>query len=159
MPFHDWSDDTFDWNALNSAINYIMKSWMKYGRVGSRGKEKWGSFQDYACFWDGGIHSLIWPHYVYIQNPFLYFKVDHYIVKPFTKYTGIHKLGLWYQYQVYNYVIQTACKRYPHIVDEIVADLDWHELVKPGIFGKVDGTAINKKYWKTYGEEDEHLPC
>lgn len=155
MPHHDWSDNTFDWKSLNLAIDYIMSSWRRYGRIGSRGKEKWGNFQDYPTFWDGGIHSLLWPGYGYIQNRFIYFTLDYYIIRPFTKYTGIYSLGLWYQQQVYNYIIQTACKRYPHIIDELVSDLDSYELVKPGIFGKVDGTIINKKYWKRYGEEDD----
>jgi hypothetical protein len=149
---HHWGDAWFEANGndLYSAISFIMKTWKRYGRIGSRGKEKWGNFQDYPTFWDGGIHELIYPGYVYIQRPFIYFKLDRYIIKPFTKYTGLHRLGLWYQFQVYNYVIQRACKKYPNLVDELVSDLDCYELVKPGIFGNVCGMTIHSKHWKTY---------
>jgi hypothetical protein len=46
------------------------------------------------------------------------------------------------------------CKKYPMIIDELVADLDGYEMVKPGIFGPVDGVEINKKYWTSYDEID-----
>jgi len=68
-----------------------------------------------------------------------------------TKYTGLHRLGLWYQAQVYNYAVQKMCKKYPEITEELVRDLDGYELIKPGIFGKVDGLKIHNKYWRTYG--------
>ena len=55
---------------------------------------------------------------------------------------------------MYNYAIQKMCKKYPHIIDELVSDLDGYRMVKPGLFGPIDGTVINKKYWRTYGEEE-----
>ena len=161
MPSHMWGDEWFEQHGdkLGKAINYCMGFWRRWGRIGSHGKEKYGTFRDHPYFWDGGIHTLIYPGYVWIRYSFLYFKVDRYLTQPFTKYTGLHKLGLWYQSQVYNYAIQKVCKKYPEIVDEIVSSLDGYEYVKPGIFGKIDGRKIHKKYWKTYkdGElvEDE----
>jgi hypothetical protein len=135
-------DDLYD------AINYCLSTWKRWGRIGSHGKEKYGTFRDHPYFWDGGLHRLIWPGYVSIQNRFIYCKLDHYLIRPFTKYTGLHRLGLWYQSQVYNYAIQKVCKKYPQIINEMVADLDGYKYVKPGIFGNVDGTKIHNKYWK-----------
>lgn len=150
---HEWGDDWFQKNGdeLNDSIDYCCRVWRKYGRIGMHGKEKYGSFRDMLQgMWDGGIHSLIWPGYVWIVNPFIYWKLDKYFIIPITKYTGLHKLGMWYQSQVYNYAIQKMCKKYPNIIDELVSDLDGYEMIKPGRFGKVDGTVIHKKYWKTY---------
>ncbi len=39
------------------------------------------------------------------------------------------------------------CKKHPNIIDELVADLDGYELVRPGIFGQIDGKTIHDKYW------------
>lgn len=150
MPSHLWGDKWFEKNGkdLDEAIYYIITTWKRYGRIGSHGKEKYGTFRDHAYFWDGGLHSLLYPGYVWIKIPFLYFKVDRYFIMPFTKYTGLYRLGAWYQQQIYNYAIQKACKKYPDIVDELVSSLDGYSLVKPGIFGKIDGEAIHRKYWR-----------
>lgn len=149
MPSHNWNDPWFEEHGgkLDESIYYIMDTWKAYARIGSHGKEKYGTFRDHPYFWDGGLHSLMYPGYVWIKYPFIYFKLDHHIIKPFTKYTGIHKLGLWYQKQVYNYAIQKMCKKYPEITDELVASLDGYKLVKPGIFGNVCGVTIHNKYW------------
>lgn len=153
---HFWGDAWFEEHGddLYSAISYIMESWERYGRIGSRGKEKWGSFQDYPILWDGGIHGLLYPSYVRIKLPFVY-KLDRYLTQPFTKYTGLHRLGLWYQSQVYNFVIQRACKKYPKIIDELVSDLDGYQMVKPGIFGNICGATIHNKYWKLYNANNQ----
>lgn len=149
---HVWGDDFFKENGkdLDAAIHYIMNTWLKFGRIGSHGKEKYGTFRDHPYFWQGGIHDLIWPGYVSIQNEFLYWVIDYKILRPFMRITGLLRLGVWYQEQVYNYAVQKMCKKYPKIVDELVSDLEYYDLIKPGIFGKVDGTVIHKKYWRTY---------
>jgi hypothetical protein len=154
MPSHMWGDPWFKehGNKLNEAISYCMDTWLRYGRIGSHGKEKYGTFRDHPYFWNGGIHGLIWPGYYSIRNRFLYFKLDRYIIKPLFYHTGITYLGNKWQAMVYNYAVQKMCKKYPEITDELVADLDGYELVRPGIFGPVCGTTIHKKYWKTYND-------
>ncbi len=150
MPSHIWGDETFDWSALNESIYYCMDFWKKWGRIGSHGKEKYGSFRHHTYFWDGGIWSLFWPGYVSIKPgfwSFIYFKVDRYFTRKFTHYTGLHRLGIWYQAQIYNYALQTMCKKFPHITDELISDSDVPQFIKPGIFGKVDGQKIHDKYW------------
>lgn len=146
---HIWGDEWFKANGhdLNSAINYCTNIWRKWGRIGSHGKEKFGSFRDHIYMWDGGIHGLIYPGYVRIMKPKLY-KFDVKITIPIMRKTRLLNLFWWYQSQVYNYTIQKMCKKYPNIVDELVSDLDGYKMVKPGIFGKIDGEVIHKKYWK-----------
>jgi hypothetical protein len=148
---HIWGDDWFEKNGnnLDTAISYCVRFWRKYGRIGSHGKEKYGTFRDHIDLWDGGLHTLIWPGYVRIVNSFIYFKLDRHIFIPLTKYTGLCRLGQWYQSQVYNYAIQKMCKKYPDIIDELVSDLEGYRMVRPGIFGAVDGTVIHKKYWRS----------
>jgi len=151
MPHHDWSDDGFDWKGLGSAINYCQRFWKKWGRIGSYGKEKYGTFRDNIVMWDGGLLSLIKPGYFYIDGPimqFIYYKLDYYVIRPLMVKTGLHRLGIEYQSFIYNYAIQKMCKKYPHLVDELVSDLDGYKMVKPGIFGNIDGEKIHKKYWK-----------
>jgi len=151
MPSHDWGDDWFEkhGNDLNHAIRYCTEFWRRWGRIGSHGKEKYGTFRDHPFFWDGGITNLFWPGYVYIQRGwhFINFKLDRYIIKPFTKHTRLLNIGRWWQRQVYNYAVQKMCKAHPDIIDEIVADLEAYRMVRPGIFGPIDGTVIHNKHW------------
>jgi len=148
---HHWGDSWFEENGddLHTAINYCVRMWRKYGRIGAHGKEKYGTFRDQLYWWDGGVHGLLYPGYVRIVRPFLYFKLDRYLFKPLLKYTGLRNLIWFYQKNLYNYTIQKMCKKYPNIVDELVIDLDGYKIVKPGIFGKIDGEKIHKKYWKS----------
>lgn len=155
MPTHYWGDEWFEkhGNDLSHAINYCCHVWRKWGRIGTHGKEKYGTFRDQIYLWDGGLWSLFYPGYVWVKPGFwrfVYFKVDRYLTMPFTKYSGLHRLGVWYQAQIYNYAVQKMCKKYPEIVDEIVSSLEGYRMVRPGIFGPIDGRAIHKKYWVTY---------
>lgn len=148
---HYWGDSWFEKHGdnLNKGIILCMSTWRTIGRIGTHGKEKYGTFRDHIYMWDGGIHSLLYPGYVRIVNKFLYFKVDKYIIKPITKYSGLHRLGLLYQSFIYNYAVQKACKLYPDIVDELVADLDGYRMVKPGLFGNINGQTIHDKHWRS----------
>lgn len=147
---HEWGDDWFKTNGtdLYTAIDKFEKICKKYGKIHIYGKEKYGTYRDeYLRLWDGGLHYFLYKSYVRIENDFIYWKIDP-IVRKIFKYTGIIKLIQWYQAQVYNYAMQKMCKKYPNIIDELVLDLSGYPMVKPCLFGKVDGTAIHKKYWK-----------
>lgn len=147
---HTWGDDWFRKHGtdLSNAIYECMKFWSRWGRLGSHGKEKYGTFRDHVYFWHGGLHSLVWPGYVWIQNRFIAYWLDRYMVKPFTRLTGLHWIGLRYQYMIYNWGIQKVCRKYPAIVDELVQSIDYPELIRPGLFGRVDGKKIQSKYWR-----------
>lgn len=153
---HYWGDDWFKKNGrdLDQAINFIIRNLKTYGRIGSRGKEKFGCFRDHVTFWDGTIHGLIYPEYYYIKYPFLYFKFDRYITKPIVRFTGLGSLFFLYQKFVYNAVIQIACKKWPHLIDELVSDLEHYKLIKPGLFGNICGVTIHNKYWRKVDEKN-----
>lgn len=154
MPSHYWGDEDFDWKNFATAICYCMDFWLKYGRIGSHGKEKYGTFRDHPYFFDGTLQSLIWPGYCRLMgSSWFYWNIDYKIIKNICKYTGIRCLVRKYQAFIYNLAIQRMCKKYPHLTDELVEDLDGYKMIKPGIFGKVDGTAIHNKYWTTYEKE------
>jgi hypothetical protein len=149
---HYWGDEWFDKNGddLNTAISYCMHTWKKYARIGSHGKEKFGTFRHHEFFWNGGLHGLIWPGYSRIVSPFLYWNIDP-IIKFITKWFGIRWLGRRWQRYIYNYTIQKMCKKYPNITDELVMDSSVPHWIK----GKVDGQIIHDRHWKTIKQEEK----
>lgn len=153
MPSHYWGDDWFKEHGadLGKAIDYCMRTWRRYGRIGSHGKEKYGTFRDHVYFYraNWALHELIYPGYVYFQGPRWLMHLDIMLGNIIEKLKLYKPIQRW-QKIVYNYAIQQACKKYPNIIDELVADLDGYELVKPGIFGPVDGKQIHAKYWKEF---------
>ena len=150
MTHHDWSDKTFDWKGLNEAINIVHDYSLKYGRLGIHCKEKWGNAQITPCFFDGSLHSLLYPGYVYCQYMSKWYGLgnllwwcDIYLFPKISKYTGLHYLIYSWQKKVYNWAFQKALKGREHIRDEILCDIDCHELV--------DGaTEVHNRYWKSY---------
>lgn len=153
MPNHDWSDDWPHWDKLHVAINEILGSW-RYWHVGSHGKEKYGTFRDHVWFYSGNwaIHELVKPGHVYYRWPRWVMHLDLQLGRAI-QLLHLYKPIQWYQKWVYNITIQRACRRYPEIIDELVSDLDFPELIRPGVFGNVDGLQIHSKYWITHTEE------
>jgi|ERR1035441_1738761 hypothetical protein len=148
---HQWGDCWFEKYGSNLyfAIDEFEHICRKYGGIKIYGKEKYGTYRDeYLRLWDGGLHSMIYKSLVRIENNFIYWRLDPILRFIFT-YTGILKLIHSYQASVYNYGMQKMCKKFPDIVNELVSDLDGYKMVKPGIFGKVDGKEIHEKYWTT----------
>lgn len=153
MPHHMWGDDWFKeyGKDLGKAIRYCMDTWRRLGRIGTHGKEKYGTFRDHVYFYRGwwAIHELVKPGHVGYRWPRWIMHVDLFLGRV-VRFLRLYKPIQWYQAQVYNYAVQKVCKKYPKIVDEIVSDLDGYELIKPGIFGNIDGKKIHDKYWVTY---------
>ena len=148
MPTHYWGEEDFDWKGLNTAIQFVTDTCYRYGRLGMHSKEKYGTFRDHVYPYDGTLYSLCNPGYMYIRWPkFIYWTIDYRMFRTLSKYSGLTWAILRWQRLVYNYAIQAVCKRYPHLVDELVSDLDHYSWVTPGVFGKIDGTAIHNKYW------------
>ena len=151
MPYHYWGDDWFkkNGNDLYSGINYISRILRKYGKIKYDNKEKFGVLRENILqFWDGGLHYFFCKSYVRICHPILYWKIDP-VIKVITKYTGINWLVVKYQKLIYNMTFQKACKKYPNVIDELISDIDCYELIKPGLFGKINGKEIHDKYWTT----------
>lgn len=151
MPFHVWGDEWFkkNGNDLNQAIDYCCHVWTTYGRIGTHGKEKYGTFRDqlypYVARWP--IHELVKPGHVYYRFPKWMMKIEIRLGN-LVRFFKLHCLIQRYQRIVYNYAIQQACKKYPNVIDELVADLDGGKWIRPGILGPIDGTKIHQKYWK-----------
>lgn len=139
MPHHEWGNEDFDWDSLYEAERLMCKVF-KIFRIGAHTKEKYGSIRASVYFWDGGLHALIWPGYVYIQNRFIAYKLDRFLIKPVTKYSGLLYLLVRLQMFGYGLAYYLAMRKYPHIKDEICYCADHPELI-PG------GQAIHDKYW------------
>jgi hypothetical protein len=150
MPYHEWGDDWEHWQDLNDAIYECMVYWKKWGRIGSWGKEKWGCFRHEVGFYEGdwGIHELVKPGHAFYRWPKKLIKYDRFIGSCINR-IGIGYLIRKWQHYIYNRGIQRVCAKYPHIVDELVSDSSYPELIK----GKVDGLAIHNKYWTQLGDD------
>lgn len=152
MTSHYWGDDWFKENGedLGKAISYCSQVWTKWGRISCSTKEKYGTFRDGAMPWMGSIQELIWPGHCFIKEGWrrFYYKVDWPLIRRANQALGLVFLFRMWQRAIYNYAVQKVCKRYPNLIDELVADLDLYEWVTPGIFGPIDGRAVHGKYWE-----------
>lgn len=120
---HDWSDDKFDWAALNDAINYLHNYLEKYGRIGVNSKEKWGTARIY-CTFAYNFHSLVYPGYAYCQFPKWLWHLDVYYGNKILRYTGALKLIQYWQKFIYVKAYANAVKKWPHIKQEITIAAD-----------------------------------
>lgn len=154
MGTHVWGDKWFKKNGkkLGQAINFCTTNWRRFGRIGSHGKEKFGTFRHHPVFYDIGwpIHSLVKPGYAYYQWPKPIYRAELFLGR-LLKYTKLDYPIIKYQQFVYNSVLQIACKKWPKIKEEILDDGAWpvDELVKPNMFGPIDGKKLHDKYWTT----------
>ena len=97
-----------------------------------------------------------WSHHLHDDKKDEYFqRIEDYEkkrwwkgIKYYTEKCGLRKLVNDHQAEMYNKVFQTACKKYPNVIEELIVDLDGYEMIKPGPFGSIDGVAIHNKYWK-----------
>lgn len=145
-----WGDSWPYWNDLQSAISHIQNICRKYGRINMGGKEKYGTFRDeFVGLWDGTFHNLMYPNYHYIQykRPSYYYRFDYPVVSKVSKMIGLQFIISKYQAAVYNYAIQSTVKKYPYLKAELTEDLTAFWMVRPGLFGPLDGKRIHKSVW------------
>lgn len=124
MPTHYWGDKDFDWKALSKAINqgtWIMK---KIGRIGVYSKEKYGSARWSLYPFNGTMHSLTHPSYVYSQYPKWLWSFDV-RYKPLKFLIPV--IG-FYQSLVIKFTFEYLCWKFPHIIDEIIQDSPYNVL-------------------------------
>jgi hypothetical protein len=142
MPYHEWGDDSFDWNSLNEAINRGTKLMERVGRIGVHSKEKYGTARWSLYLFDGTMHSFTHPGYVYSQYPkwLWVFDVSY---KPLRFLKPIIN---WWQKIVIKLTFLYLSRRYLHIVDEIISDAP-HELLSK------DLRLRGRKMWKTTCKE------
>lgn len=147
---HYWGDEWFqkNGNEFSKAIDWCMDNWERWGRIGSHGKEKYGTFRHHPYFYTGWwpIHELLRPGYVAYRGPRWLCRLETEIIQPLVKYSGLVWVIRKYQHYVYNAVVQRALKKWPKFFDELIEDSEF-ELLKPGIWGPIDGAKIKSKYW------------
>jgi len=157
---HHWGDEWFEKNGtdLDNAIRFCTRNWRRWGRIGSHGKEKYGTFRHhpYGFQSDWPIHSLVKPGHVYYRWPKLIYKLELALGTLVSKF-NLGRPIFFYQGIVYNAVLQIACKRWPHLIDELMMDTDWWDAVRPGIWGPLDGKTLKSKYWITAGSPEDIL--
>lgn len=139
MPSHYWGDEDFDWKSLYQAENEIVAI-LKLGRIGVHSKEKFGTLRWSIYLFDGSFYSLTHPGYVYIHYPYWLRVIDaerplRWLIKPIQ----------YLQVKLLKYAFNKVCKKYPHIVKEIVCHAD--EWYLPSHLA-----VIRNSMWKRIGE-------
>ncbi len=131
MSFHEWGDESFDWEGLDNAIDLVYDFCWKYGRFSGQVKEKYGNFRGYFHF-GLSLHSLIFPKYFVYKHPKFpdwLWKADlRYITPVLNKLSG-KPWRLW-QHFIYRTAYARALAKFPHLKDEIFEDADYPELLK-----------------------------
>jgi hypothetical protein len=130
---HNWGDEDFDWNGLYEAELYINKI-MKLARIGVHSKEKYGTLRLTPYFFDGTIHHILYPGFVYCQYKLLReqrWYLDIYFWPKVFYYTGITWVVSRIQAKVYGLAYYLTVKKFPHLEKEICSDSDYPELI-PG---------------------------
>lgn len=127
IPYHDWSDASFDWKALGEAAQYLEKNCIRWGRLGIWTKEKFGTLRiSTTCAFVSEfdmLHSICYPGHAYIRWP-RWFRV--YIDWPLGRLC--HKLRIIhlinkYQVWVLKHFWNKAAKKWPHIKEEILYEM------------------------------------
>lgn len=120
---HYWGDEWPHWKDLHTAIYWCMDEMLKRARLGSHGKEKFGTYRHhiwlYSAEWP--IHNLIKPAYVQYQWPAWMMHVELKLGK-LVKLTRVDRIIRRYQYRVYREVLSEAAAKWPHIKEELTCD-------------------------------------
>ena len=69
--------------------------------------------------------------------------------------TNFYKRYCQKRKDAYNKVFQQACKKWSHLIDELIVDVDGWEWIKPCKWGNIDGKKIHDKYWKSVEPKKE----
>jgi hypothetical protein len=129
VPAHMWGDETFDWASLEAAISLIHDACYNWGRLGVSSKEKWGCADIYVEFWNGSIHSLLYPGYIFNYFPSFLMWLNSEKITSFNNRIGLVNLVHKYQGLIYRRAYEKALKKYPHIAKEILCNADYPELI------------------------------
>ena|SRR6188508_1455797 len=122
---HSWNDDWPHWAELYEAQKYITKYVKRYSVCRLWSKEKWGGLR-YEYVWpptygeNGPVIKLPFPlFYKTIQGE----KFPRYLLfwtSSWLYYKWMH-LGEW----VLKKAVLSACKKFPNVKHEIMADMRW----------------------------------
>jgi len=119
---HQWGDAWFKehGNDLHTAIHFCIRNWQRWGRLGSHGKEKFGTFRHHVYYydWRWPIHSILKPGYVRYSWGRKCMELEGKLGRVI-QLMGIAYLITRYQVFIYHLILFIACKRWPHITKEI----------------------------------------
>lgn len=128
---HTWGDEDFDWKALTDCEDIMWRYGTRIGRVGGQIKEKYGTLRYYAHFGNFDMHNLFYPGYVYVKLPrWFHYYFEEKFLKPIYKWSGLNWLFSKWQVFWYSFAYNKACKKHPHIVNEILGTADHPQLIK-----------------------------
>lgn len=129
MPYHNWSEEDFDWKGLSEAIHYITTYLRRYGKIMAHGKEKYGTARIYCHFGYLSLHGLVYPAYVSNQFPKWLWNFDCEYIAPVLRKLFEKSFVKWQMF-IYNRAYQNALKKWPTLREEILCDADYLELIK-----------------------------
>lgn len=174
--FHEWGDGWEHWSDLGKAINE-MRRHIRKSRALVYDKEKYGTYRfDTLCLYNGTLKSILQPsvRLDFDWNPSMYWLYEHapmlrkalkdtlvpvvnWMLKLFSRFDRlvakavpdkfVSRVVRW-QLSVLNEGFQKTCLKYPHIVNELVSDVDIYKEIKPYGDYVVDGEKIHNKYWR-----------
>jgi hypothetical protein len=100
-----------------------MTWWLRLGRLGSHGKEKYGTFRHHVYFYSGGwpIHELVKPGYVFYQWPYWMMNLEVLLSKPIRLFQVDRLVRMW-QLLVYRAVLWVAVRRFRNVAEELTED-------------------------------------
>lgn len=127
---HNWSDDSFDWEQLDEAIDMVASFMRFWGRIGVYSKEKFGTARIYVSLWDGSLHGMLYPGYNLSKFPDWLWRCDVVYISSFIRWTRFNRLVNWYQEKIYSIAYSRALKRFPKMKIELVIAADFDELIK-----------------------------
>lgn len=126
---HRWGDEGVDWTGINDAADYIGSYCRRWGRVGGQTKEKYGTVRFYAHFGWLNLHTLVYPGYASCQFPKWLWKIDITCIGPILQ-CFFEQVFVRWQKAVYSRAYINACKKWPHLQEEILSDADYPEFIK-----------------------------
>lgn len=126
--YHEWGDKDFDWNSLYKGINLISRI-LRFARVGVHSKEKYGTARISAYFWDGSLHGLTHPSYVFSQYPKWLWDFDIMYIQPIVSKLRFHLPVQWIQKRFYTLAYYIAMKKYSNIQEELSCCADYPDLI------------------------------
>lgn len=114
-------------DAIACDIGHVLR---KYGRMNVVDtKEKYGTARVYCNFGLYGLHSIIWPGYVYIQWKYAWMtKLDRAIGVRITNL--LNYIVVPYQEWLYRKVYTKYIQLYPMYKDALLDGADWKEVIE-----------------------------
>jgi hypothetical protein len=95
-------------------------------------KEKYGTLRiDNFHLWDGMIHGLLYPGYVYGQYRWSWmWKLDVRYIRGFNQAIGLTRLVQYFQNKAVKRLMKRVGEKYPHIREEIMFEFEGWENVR-----------------------------